>query len=123
MDKGALQGRFDRGPSVGGPPVAVTMGDPAGIGPEIIACALAGGLLPGTCRPLVVGDEGIMARAIGIAAPGLTVRPVKVVADCAFETSAADGPSPGSFRLVDPPDLDAILRGWRLPVSMFSATH
>lgn len=61
------------------------MGDPAGIGPEIIACALEGGRLPGSCRPLVVGDVGIMVRAIGIAAPGMTVRPVEDIENCAFD--------------------------------------
>lgn len=66
------------------------MGDPAGIGPEIIAHALADGRLPESCRPLVVGDEAIMARAIGIAAPGLVIHVVGSVADCVFDPGTLD---------------------------------
>ena len=42
------------------PILAITMGDPAGIGPEIILKSL---LLPETyeqCRPLVTGDAKVM---------------------------------------------------------------
>jgi len=43
-------------------PIAVTMGDPCGIGPEIVAKLFAdGGPLPPT---LVIGDDGILRRAI-----------------------------------------------------------
>ncbi len=48
--------------SDGRPLIGVTMGDPAGIGPEIIAKALAGPELYETSRPLVVGDLGTIAR-------------------------------------------------------------
>ncbi|MBQ9941914.1 MAG: 4-hydroxythreonine-4-phosphate dehydrogenase PdxA [Christensenellaceae bacterium] len=45
------------------PIIAITMGDPAGIGPEITVKALADAKIFETCRPLVVGDAAIMARA------------------------------------------------------------
>jgi len=48
--------------SDGRPLIGVTMGDPAGIGPEIIAKALAGPELYETSRPLVVGDLGTIVR-------------------------------------------------------------
>jgi len=38
------------------PIIALTMGDPAGIGPEIIMKALASPDVRAICRPLVVGD-------------------------------------------------------------------
>ncbi len=44
------------------PIVAVTMGDPAGIGPEVIVKALAAPALYTVCRPLVVGDLETIAR-------------------------------------------------------------
>jgi len=66
------------------------MGDPAGIGPEIIVQALAGGRLAESCRLLVVGDEGIMARAIGIVATDLALNAISDVADCAFEPGILD---------------------------------
>ncbi len=52
-------------------PIAITMGDPAGIGPEIIAKLAAGPDRPDASL-LVIGDEGAMARALAEvgAAPG-----------------------------------------------------
>ena len=48
------------------PILAITMGDPAGCGPEIIVKALADQQIYQICRPLVVGDAGRMAMAAGI---------------------------------------------------------
>lgn len=45
------------------PVVLVTMGDPAGIGPEIILKALADKRILGFCQPVVVGDPETFARA------------------------------------------------------------
>ncbi len=44
------------------PIVAVTMGDPAGIGPEIILKALADPAIEKSCRPLILGDWGVLER-------------------------------------------------------------
>ncbi len=49
------------------------MGDPTGVGPEIIAAALADPAIRRICRPLVVGDAGAMAMGIAIAGAGLRV--------------------------------------------------
>jgi 4-hydroxythreonine-4-phosphate dehydrogenase len=46
------------------PIVAVTMGDPAGIGPEIVLKALAHPAIRRVCRPLVIGDWGILLRGL-----------------------------------------------------------
>jgi len=40
------------------------MGDPAGIGPEIIALALADEAVYECCRPVVMGDPGILSAAM-----------------------------------------------------------
>ncbi len=42
------------------------MGDPCGIGPEIIARAVAAPAVRQRCRPLVLGDPGVMERAVAI---------------------------------------------------------
>ena len=42
------------------PRIAITMGDPAGIGPEIIAKALLMPDIYEVCRPLVLGDTGCL---------------------------------------------------------------
>jgi 4-hydroxythreonine-4-phosphate dehydrogenase len=58
------------------PTIAVTMGDPAGIGPEIVARALTQPQVRAVCRPVVVGDPQVMSKAVTIVNAGLTVRPV-----------------------------------------------
>ncbi|OQX64409.1 MAG: hypothetical protein B5M55_06150 [Desulfococcus sp. 4484_242] len=40
------------------------MGDPAGIGPEIIVAGLADPTIHESCRPLVLGDAGILSTAL-----------------------------------------------------------
>lgn len=44
-------------------PLALTMGDPCGVGPEILAMALRDGAVPGG---FVVGDVGVMRRAAAV---------------------------------------------------------
>ena len=52
------------------------MGDPAGIGPEVIAKALSGRQLHKICRPLVIGSLPIMAHTIKALRLKLKVLPV-----------------------------------------------
>lgn len=42
------------------PVIGITMGDPAGIGPEIIAKAIIQYDISMFCRPLVIGDKGVI---------------------------------------------------------------
>jgi 4-hydroxythreonine-4-phosphate dehydrogenase len=58
------------------PAVAVTMGDPAGISPEIVARALAEPEVRKACCPVVIGDPRIMFRAMELVKGGLVVRKV-----------------------------------------------
>jgi 4-hydroxythreonine-4-phosphate dehydrogenase len=44
------------------PIIAITMGDPAGIGPEIILKALADPAIKKVARPLILGDWGVLQR-------------------------------------------------------------
>ncbi len=46
------------------PVLGLTMGDPAGIGPEVIAKALADKALARLCRPVVIGSRPVMERTI-----------------------------------------------------------
>jgi 4-hydroxythreonine-4-phosphate dehydrogenase len=56
------------------PRLALTMGDVAGIGPEIIARALVEGDLHAICRPIVVGHPELLRRALEqIGRPGAIV--------------------------------------------------
>ncbi|MDC8449357.1 MAG: 4-hydroxythreonine-4-phosphate dehydrogenase PdxA [Nitrospira sp.] len=46
------------------PLLGITMGDPAGIGPEVIAKALSGAHLHNVCRSIVIGSLPVMERTI-----------------------------------------------------------
>lgn len=59
------------------PIIAITMGDPSGVGPEVIAKALADPEITGICRPLVIGDPGAMERAIAVTGQSLRLRLVE----------------------------------------------
>ncbi len=48
------------------PFIGITMGDPAGIGPEIIVSALTEKTMYDQCRPLVVGNIDVLSRAAGV---------------------------------------------------------
>src|SRR5690606_23261960 len=54
------------------PRIALTMGDVAGIGPEVIARALSSERVRTVCRPVVIGDEAVFSRAMQLA--GCTTR-------------------------------------------------
>jgi 4-hydroxythreonine-4-phosphate dehydrogenase len=52
------------------------MGDPVGVGPEILVLALADAALYQVCRPLILGDLGALERACRELAPELQVAAV-----------------------------------------------
>lgn len=56
----ATQGRKEPLPRV---TIAISMGDPSGIGPEVVAGALARGVVGQMVRPVIFGDEGAWVRA------------------------------------------------------------
>ena len=73
------------------PIVAITMGDPAGNGPEITVKALADASLYERCRPIVVGDAKMIEQAKGfVNHPEITVRAVENVADAKFQAGTID---------------------------------
>jgi len=72
------------------PIVAITMGDPAGVGPEVVVKALARPEVYERCRPLVVGDAGRLRSAVEITGVGLAVTPVAGPEDAAYEPGAID---------------------------------
>lgn len=60
------------------PRLAITMGDAAGIGPEVIVKALAAPQVWEWCTPLVVGDIETIRRDLRFAPPGAELRAVAV---------------------------------------------
>lgn len=72
------------------PKLAITMGDPAGIGPEIVVRALSRPETYEKCRPIVTGDAKIIQKAVEILGLALKVRPVAAVSDALFEYGTID---------------------------------
>ena len=72
------------------PLIAITMGDAAGIGPEIAVKALSAEGVYALCRPLVVGDAEVLAKAKGMLRAPLGIRPIAGVAAARFEQGTID---------------------------------
>lgn len=66
------------------PILAITMGDPAGIGPEIVVRALHHSEVYQQCRPLVTGDAAVMENAIRLLGLPMTIKCINKVADAKF---------------------------------------
>lgn len=75
---------------MGRPIVAITMGDAAGIGPEIIVKALADAELRSKARMLVIGDLRRLQLAADIVASPLTLRKVAEPSEALFEEGTID---------------------------------
>ena len=69
------------------PVLGITMGDPAGVGPEIIARAAGQADVWRACRPLVIGSADTMREALALVAAPLALRAVRAVEECRW----ADG--------------------------------
>jgi 4-hydroxythreonine-4-phosphate dehydrogenase len=70
------------------PVLAITMGDPAGVGPEIIAKALTRDEVWDLCQPLVVGDADVMSEAAQLTRAPLEVRTAASAAEALFDRAA-----------------------------------
>ena len=73
------------------PLIAVTMGDPCGVGPEIIVKALQSPEMSRLCRPFVIGDRLAMERAVSICNSGMNILEISTVEDAC---TAPDGSIP-----------------------------
>ena len=72
------------------PKIAITMGDPAGIGPEIIVKALSDKETYAKCKPLVTGDAAVMQWAIGMLKAPMKVNAISDVEEARFEYGTID---------------------------------
>lgn len=55
------------------PRIAITMGDAAGVGPEVIVKSLAHAELYDTCRPVVIGDSARLQKAMDVTGVKLAI--------------------------------------------------
>src|SRR5436305_15306815 len=86
------------------PRIAVTMGDPAGVGPELCLRLLADERMKSVCHPVVIGDAGVLTRVakqLGWPEPGPVIaEPVGVC-----YPYPDDGPCVLDLRMVDAADV------------------
>ena len=74
------------------PIIGITMGDPSGIGPEIIHKALSDSEIHEICRPVVWGDAGALSLKINSVEEKLIRgRPARVLSDGTVEAETDEG--------------------------------
>jgi 4-hydroxythreonine-4-phosphate dehydrogenase len=81
------------------PLLGITMGDPAGVGPEITAKALAMPEVGAACRAVVIGDRSVMEATLGILRSAQRLHSVSAIGACRFE--------PGTIECLDLANVDA----------------
>jgi len=72
------------------PTIGITMGDAAGVGPEIISKALSLKEIYEVCKPAVIGDSRVMEQAVKIAKVDLKVKPIRDLREAVFEYGTID---------------------------------
>ena len=80
------------------PRIAITMGDPCGIGPEVLAKSLSSGEVHQTCLPVVIGNISIMRQAVRLINGRAEVKEVQSIDDA--------GHSPSCIDVIDPHNLN-----------------
>lgn len=89
------------------PVIAIVMGDPAGIGPELIVKVLADDSLHERCRPFIVGALDVMRDNAAALDSPLRFRPIERIDDARFSPDAIDVLNPPGFQLgpLPPPSI------------------
>jgi 4-hydroxythreonine-4-phosphate dehydrogenase len=95
------------------PRIAITLGDPAGIGPEIIAKTLADPETYGICDPLVVGEGYALQMGIEVAGQSLNINTLEEPEEARF--------SHGTIDLIDLKNLDPTKIEMGKPAAMTGA--
>jgi 4-hydroxythreonine-4-phosphate dehydrogenase len=72
------------------PIIAITMGDAAGIGPEIIDKALSKKEIYDLCKPVVIGDLSVLIDALKVAKVDLKFNDVESPSEAKFEFGKVD---------------------------------
>jgi 4-hydroxythreonine-4-phosphate dehydrogenase len=76
------------------PIVGITLGDAAGIAPEIVAKSFASGELHRACRPVVIGDarivRAVLPLATGSGSAPLSVHAIHSISDARYEPGVID---------------------------------
>ncbi len=84
------------------PTIAIAMGDPAGIGPELIVKVLADRDIFERCRPIIIGDLLTMRNTAASLGATMRFRPIAELAEAQFQPLAPDVLAPPGFALGAP---------------------
>ena len=85
------------------PVIAIAMGDPAGIGPELIVKVLEDTSLYERCRPFIIGDLAVMRANAAMLESSLRFQPLDDLSQARFSHATIDVLSPQGFELGPPP--------------------
>lgn len=72
------------------PIIGITMGDPAGIGPEIVTRIMSAKKTNEICRPVIVGDAGVIQKAIALTNLDLSVNAINKISDARYKRGIID---------------------------------
>jgi 4-hydroxythreonine-4-phosphate dehydrogenase len=89
------------------PLIVITMGDPAGIGPEIIAKVIDSAEILSLCRPVVIGDAVIMKKMVDELRLAVTVNSVAALDEV--------DPAKGKLNVLDLKNVNLITHQWGRP--------
>lgn len=79
------------------PITAITMGDPAGIGPEIVVGTMLSQEIHNCCRPFVIGSIAIMKRAAKILGNSLEYNKISKPCEARYEFGVVDVLETGNY--------------------------
>lgn len=79
------------------PIIALTMGDPAGIGPEIVVDTMLSKEIHDVCKPFVIGSTAILERATKVREVSLKHRKIHDPAEARYEYGTVDVLETGDY--------------------------
>ena len=79
------------------PITAITMGDPAGIGPEIVVGTMLSEEIHNCCRPFVIGTQAILERAANVLGKDLKFHTIGKPSEALYEFGTVDILETGNY--------------------------
>jgi 4-hydroxythreonine-4-phosphate dehydrogenase len=83
------------------PCIAITMGDPSGIGPELVVAALSDSAIHDRCRPFVVGDLDVMRAAAAAVEAKTQLVAIETLEGASFRPGILEVLTPNDGRLAE----------------------
>lgn len=72
------------------PIIAIPLGDPAGVGPEIVVKALRNKEIYDVCKPIVIGDYGVLEKALKITNTSLKLNAISSASEGKYTLGTID---------------------------------